>query len=250
MRADIIILSKTQELVAKALASIASHVDKRSIGQVIVGWTGEDQYETAETDIKGIPVLLESLLHYNFAENNNYLVDKHCTSEAVLFMNDDVELVEDSVTRCLKDLEADTKVGTVGIKLLYPNRTIQHAGQFIAVKNYKFARCGHLCLGKPDFKISDKPLVVIGNTGAFLMMRRQDFIDAGMFNEAYVHCFEDVELNIAVTWKLHKFNICDVTTWAWHAESQTRKQALCMEDMQRIMQYFNDFNSPERRENT
>lgn len=163
-------------------------------------------------------------------------------------MNDDVELVEDSVTKCLKDLEADPKVGTVGIKLLYPNRTIQHAGQFIAVKNYKFARCGHLCLGKPDFKISDKPLVVIGNTGAFLMMRRQDFIDAGMFNEAYVHCFEDVELNIAVTWKLHKFNICDVTTWAWHAESQTRKQALCIEDMQRVIQYFNAFNSPARRE--
>lgn len=195
-------------------------------------------------------MLLESLPHYNFAENNNYLVDKHCTSEAVLFMNDDVELVEDSVTKCLKDLEADPKVGTVGIKLLYPNKTIQHAGQFIAVKNYKFARCGHLCLGKPDFKISDKPLVVIGNTGAFLMMRRQDFIDAGMFNEAYFHCFEDVELNIAVTWKLHKFNICDVTTWAWHAESQTRKQALCIEDMQRVMQYFNDFNSPTRRDNT
>jgi len=42
-------------------------------------------------------------------------------------MNDDVELVEDSVTKCLKWLE-DQSVGTVGIKLLYPNKTIQHCG--------------------------------------------------------------------------------------------------------------------------
>lgn len=42
MRADIVILTKNRELVAKALASIASHVDKRSIGQIVIGWTGKD----------------------------------------------------------------------------------------------------------------------------------------------------------------------------------------------------------------
>lgn len=67
MCVDIVILTKNRELVAKALASIASHVDKRSIGQIVIGWTGEDKYEIAETDIKGIPVMLESLPFYNFA---------------------------------------------------------------------------------------------------------------------------------------------------------------------------------------
>lgn len=66
---------------------------------------------------------MESLGHYNFAANNNYLVEKHCTSECVLFMNDDVELVEDSVSECLRWLD-DKDVGTVGIKLLYPDKTI------------------------------------------------------------------------------------------------------------------------------
>ena len=46
-------------------------------------------------------------------------------------MNDDVVLVEDSVAKCLKWLE-QPDVGTVGIKLLYPNGTIQHAGQFVS----------------------------------------------------------------------------------------------------------------------
>lgn len=70
---------------------------------------------------------IDALDEYNFAANNNYLVEKHCLSECVLFMNDDIELVEDSVSKCLKWLD-NKDVGTVGIKLLYPDKTIQHAG--------------------------------------------------------------------------------------------------------------------------
>lgn len=43
-----------------------------------------------------------------------------CSSEAILFMNDDVEIVEgDPVSSLLKVLE-DTKVGAAGLKLIYP----------------------------------------------------------------------------------------------------------------------------------
>lgn len=112
---------------SKALASICKHVDKKSIGKIVVGWTGEEQPAEQDINMLGLDVTFESLGKYNFAENNNYLVDKHCMSEAVLFLNDDIELVEDSVTSCLKWLE-DHSIGTVGIKLLYPDKTIQHAG--------------------------------------------------------------------------------------------------------------------------
>ena len=45
-----------------------------------------------------------------------------CSSECILFMNDDVELVSDAVSPCLKALE-DSKVGTVGIRLDFPDGT-------------------------------------------------------------------------------------------------------------------------------
>ena len=61
-------------------------------------------------------------------------------------------------------------------------------------------------------------MMVIGNTGAFLMMRKADFLKVGGFNEKYVHCLEDVELNLNIL-KLGKNNVCDASTWAWHAES-------------------------------
>lgn len=112
---------------SKALAPICNHVDKKAVGKIVVGWTGKEQPAEQDINMFGLDVTIESLSHYNFAENNNYLVDKHCMSEAVLFMNDDIELVEDSVTKCLKWLE-DHSIGTVGIKLLYKDKTIQHAG--------------------------------------------------------------------------------------------------------------------------
>lgn len=48
-----------------------------------------------------------------------------------MFMNDDVELVSDAVTPCLKALE-DDRVGTVGIRLDFPDGTCQHGGVFAA----------------------------------------------------------------------------------------------------------------------
>ena len=80
------------------------HVDKKSTGKVVIGWTGKDACEEQDFMLYGFDITIESLEHYNFAKNNNYLVEQHCTSEAVLFINDDVELVEDSVTKCLKSL--------------------------------------------------------------------------------------------------------------------------------------------------
>lgn len=235
MKCDIVILSKSTSLLSAALASVCKHVDKKSVGRIVIGWTGDDQFEEQDTSLLGIDLSVESLSHYNFAQNNNYLVDKHCFSEAVLFMNDDVELVEDSVTKCLKRLEDDQSAGTVGVKLLYRDKTIQHAGQFISVASGKFRGCGHLYWKQPDQEL--QPAVVAGNTGAFMMVRRDDFLRAGGFNESYKHCFEDVELNLKLM-KMKKHNICDCSTWAWHAESQTRKQAKCQEDFARLGKFI------------
>lgn len=233
MIADIIILSKTQALLSKALASICKHVDKKSIGKIVVGWTGEEQPAEQDIEMLGLDVTFESLSHYNFAENNNYLVEKHCMSDCVLFLNDDIELVEDSVTKCLKWHE-DENVGTVGIKLLYKDKTIQHAGIFIAVQEGKFKGVGHLYWTAHDQVLP--PFLVVGNTAAFCMVKRADFLKIGGFNEKYKHCFEDVEMNLRIL-GLGKQNICNNATWAWHIESATRNQSYCVEDKDRLARF-------------
>lgn len=142
-----------------------------------------------------------------------------CSEEAVLFMNDDVVLVEDSISKCLSLLDAGSgrDVGTVGIKLLYPDGTIQHNGQFASFRAGHFVGVGHIGWKEPDFKAKG-PIRVLGNTGAFLMCRREDFIAVGGFDTEFRHSLEDVKLNLEIM-KLGRCNICNSTTWAWHAES-------------------------------
>lgn len=237
MKTNIVILSKNQDLLSTCLASICKHVDKKSVNRIIVGWTGPSQGGELDMELLGFDVTMEALDHYNFAQNNNYLVEKHCLSEAVLFMNDDVQLVEDSVIKCMKWLE-QPDIGTVGIKLLYLDNTIQHAGQFVSFQAGKFAGVGHIHWKQKNFEAKNA-YRVIGNTGAFLMCRRDDFLEIGGFDESYKHSLEDVQFNLEML-KLRKSNVCDVTTWAWHAESQTRKQASCPEDMAHLKEYIDN----------
>lgn len=85
--------------------------------------------------------------------------------------------------------------------------------------------------------MSEHAAVVAGNTGAFLMVKRSDFLSIGGFDESFKHSLEDVKLNLQLL-EAGKKNVCDSTTWAWHTESQTRKQASCKEDMQHLAMYI------------
>ena len=129
MKADIIILSRDFELLNKCLTSIFAYVDKKSVKDIYIGWNNTETLDV-ETYVPDNAYLIPKVIdveEYNFAKNNNMIAKNYSTADCLLFLNDDVELVEDSVTKCMKWLE-DQSVGTVGIKLLYPNKTIQHCG--------------------------------------------------------------------------------------------------------------------------
>ena len=53
------------------------------------------------------------------------------------------------------------------------------------------------------------------------MIRKNLFEKIGMFNENYISCLEDVELNLKCK-MLGLENICDSSLVAYHYESQTR----------------------------
>ena len=265
MKADIVILTAGKDnLIARCLESIDKHVDKSSLGSVIVCTTSPDAEEAMR------PLLLKYVggcrldlkvtrMEYNYAKCNNAMLPL-CTHERILFLNDDVELLEDAVTPCLKLLE-DEEVGTAGIQLLYPNGKIQHGGIFAAWSESTgcFMGVGHIGI-KTTNVLPD--LLTFGSTGAFLMVRKSDFEKAGGFNELYEHCYEDVELNAQIAIDRQGYNVTLNTVKAIHRESSTRNQASSMGDflalsdfmkenadkLSRIQLYTQYFTPEERKE--
>ena len=128
MKTDVVILTRTPELFRRCMDSLQKwsmrHVDK-----VLVGYTGtsDDEQREIENGLRyawkpdGNSVVRRFV--YNFASNVDALISDYAAADAVLLLNDDVELTEDAIGPCLEVVE-NMSVGTVGIRLVYPDETI------------------------------------------------------------------------------------------------------------------------------
>ena len=119
--------------------------------------------------------------------------------------------------------EKNIKCGTVGARLHYADNTIQHNGVFMSLKK----DAGKLDVGHLNIRNYYNYYIgihkVFGNTGGLLMIRKKIFESLDCFNENYINCFEDVELNLMCIVKgLENFNNSDCV--AYHYESQTRNE--------------------------
>jgi GT2 family glycosyltransferase len=128
----------------------------------------------------------------NFGPANNYVIFNEIESESeyILFLNNDIEFKKgwlENLANCMIKSNADV----VGAKLVYPNNTIQHCG-------IKFDICG---MPHHIYRFASKDLPEVNKqkefpnvTAACMLMKRQDFIDVGGFDEKYINGYEDNDL--------------------------------------------------------
>jgi GT2 family glycosyltransferase len=161
--------------------------------------------------------------YYNFAKINNDVVKNHVTEDfnMFLFCNNDVILQNNVIDSMLKIFNDNSKTGTVGARLHYPDNRVQHDGILMFVKDDKL-NLTHLG-AQTYYKYNTNVKEVVGSTGALLMIRKNIFESIGMFNESYINCLEDVELNLRCK-LLGLTNFTDGKSVAYHLESYTRNQ--------------------------
>jgi len=162
--------------------------------------------------------------YYNFAQINNDIVKNHITNdyEFLLFSNNDIKLLNNVVYGMLKIFHERKKVGTVGVRLHYEDNTIQHDGIITFIDKKKSFQVTHSNL-RSYFNFTTNLKTVVGSTAALLMIRKNVFEKCGFFNENYISCFEDVELNLKCV-TLGFDNYYDGSLVAYHLESQTRNE--------------------------
>ena len=130
---------------------------------------------------------------YNWSRFNN-LAAKTAKGEFLLFLNDDIEIVEPDWLGTLLQEAQRPEVGAVGPLLLYPDKRIQHAGLFLAAMGQGRHAFRYLGEDEPGyFGLARTQRNVIALTGACLMTRRDIFDRLGGFNEAHLVVNNDLD---------------------------------------------------------
>jgi GT2 family glycosyltransferase len=163
---------------------------------------------------------------YNFAKINNDVVKNHVSddTELILFCNDDIKLLNDALSRCIEIYNKNKEnVGTIGIRLHYGDGSIQHNGILIFKDNENQIKLSHKDFKKINNYSTNINYNSQGNTGGFMLINKKLFLNLGGFNENYIECLEDVELNLKCKQQgLKNITISDAV--AYHYESISRNK--------------------------
>lgn len=162
--------------------------------------------------------------YYNFGKINNDVVTNHIDNRFnfLLFCNNDIVLINNVIDEMLNVFREKKDAGTVGCRLHFEDNTIQHNGVIVFYDSKNNIQITHKNLFS-YYNYNTGLENTIGNTAALLMIRKSTFEKIGKFNESYINCFEDVELNL----KTIIFGYKNYTTnraVAYHLESKTRKE--------------------------
>ncbi len=132
---------------------------------------------------------------FNWSRLNNKGADKS-SGEILLFLNDDIEIVQSDWLQELVRQVLQDNVGTVGCLLLYPNGAIQHGGVFLVDHGGGARHFFHKQLpGAGIYQRLDKCVrEVSASTGACLMIRRDFFEKLGRFDEELSIVGNDIDL--------------------------------------------------------
>ena len=198
-----------------------------SLYEIFIADTGSNEQEKKDIkyfidkNIDNLKIHFIEYDYYNFAKINNDVVKNIIGDKFkfILFCNNDIVLLNDVLTGMLDIFCQKNKVGTVGCRLHYENNLVQHDGIASLIIKNEFHVTHH---GLSSY-YSFLPYVknVSGNTAALMMIRLKTFQECGGFNENYIGCLEDVELNYTCIIKgLDNYN--DGSLVAYHYESQTR----------------------------
>ncbi len=225
-RISIIIATRDRiDLLSRCIASITNKTSYPNYEIIVVD--NESKSDEAREYFRNFE---HRLLHFqgpfNFSALNNLAVEQS-TSPWLLFLNNDVEVIDSDWLTIMAEHVQRPEVGAVGARLLYPNDTVQHAGVILGVGGIAEHAFRHFPADSPGVC---RQLQVTRNyssvTGACLLTRREVFEQVGGFDEERLPVtFSDVDLCL----KMRRAGYLIVYTpfaRLYHHESATRRRSV------------------------
>lgn len=224
---SIIILTKDKvDFLEKCISSICKVID--STFEVIIVSNNSNEQGTFNflKTLSGNIRYFSNNIDFNYSILNNEAV-KCARGSFLLFLNNDTEAVKGCELEKMHFYASNPKTGAVGIKLLYPNNTIQHAG--ISIDKYGLWH-PFQHVGKDEIEILNRNRACTAVTGACLMIEKNKFIEVGGFDENLRVAYNDVDLCLKLIEKGYR-NLWVSSIELYHYEGVSRGKHSPIEDL-------------------
>ena len=181
---------------------------------------------------------------FNYSKLNNYAA-KFARGEYLLFLNNDVEVLNSDWLEAMLEQSQRNEIGCVGAKLLYPDKKIQHVGVVVgwggrAEHIYKWSHSNDI--GYMGHFVSIRNYSAV--TAACMMLRKSIFDQVGGFDESFEIGFGDVDLCLRVR-ELGYENLFTPYAKLLHYESATRGRSFSFDphpnDTKRFIERWQEY---------
>ena len=178
-------------------------------------------YERLQKEHKNLKVVTWKGTGFNYSALNNFGA-KYAEGEYLLLLNNDTEVISPSWLEEMVMYAQQKRVGCVGVKLIYPDNTIQHAGigfGFLTLaahmhKNFPVGHPGYM--GRLVYAQD-----VYAVTAACLMVRKEVYDEVKGLDESFAVAFNDVDFCVRVR-EAGYTNVFTPFAQLYHYESKSR----------------------------
>ena len=189
-----------------------------------------DEYKNKYDNFKSIRLECE----FNYAYINNEAA-KVATGDYLLFLNNDTEVITPDFIEWMLGYARLDHSGCVGIKLLFPDKLVQHADVVLGFGG----AAGHIYVASSYndnglFGRLVMPYNYSAVTAACMMVSKHKFNDVSGFDENLKVALNDVDLNLKLLSKNY-YNVCLSNVEMFHYESKSRGYEASKEKHDRFM---------------
>jgi O-antigen biosynthesis protein len=208
----ILVLYNRSELTLQCLLSLNNNC-KESYELIIVDNNSSDSTSELLKQLEGVRIISNTEnLHFLLASNQ---AAREAKGEYILFLNNDTQVLPGSIASAVKTITDADDVGAVGGKIILLDGSLQEAGSIV----WKDGSC--LGYGRGDSPLN--PMYMFKRdvdycSGAFLLTKRNIFIENGGFDEDYKPAYYEETDYCLRLWRMNQRVVYDPNVIILHYE--------------------------------
>jgi GT2 family glycosyltransferase len=230
----ILVLFNRAELTLNCLQSILQS-NYKSFEVVLINNNSTDKTQQLLEQVQGAKIIQNSTnLHFLQACNQAAEIAE---GELILFLNNDTQILGNSLTAAINTIQSSQEIGAVGGKIILPDGTLQEAGSII----WRDGSCQ--CYGRGDAPNAPQYMFkrfVDYCCGAFFLTRRNLFVELGGFDTAYKPAYyEETDYCVRLQ-KIGKKIVYDPDVNILHYEFASSSRQAAFEQMAKNQAIFRE----------